>query len=112
MLRRREEETSGLGLPKEDFADAALRLEAAEQQKREAEAEAQRQKEMSTYKSYMEEIAYFQAHLEVYKEQREQEEEEQRHAEELRQIARQERMQALEAKKQSRVSNLLKWRRG
>ncbi len=112
MMRRQEEETSGLDRPKEDFTDAALRLEEAERQKLEVEAEALRQKEMSTYKSYMEEIMYFQEHLEVYKEQREQEEEKQRHDEELRQLARRERMQELQTKKQSFGSSLLKWRRG
>ncbi|MBR5559108.1 MAG: DUF2357 domain-containing protein [Oscillospiraceae bacterium] len=112
MMRRREEEASGLGNPKEDFADAALLLEAAEKQRHEAEIEALRQVELAAYKSYMEEISYFWAHLEVFKEQREQEEEEQRHAEELRQLARQERMQELQSKKQSLGSSLLKWRRG
>lgn len=112
LQRRHEEETSGLNAPKADFADVALKIEQADRLKQEAEEAVLRQKELATYKQYMEEIDYFKSHLEGAIEQRILAEEEEKHAEELRQIARQERMQEIEAKKQNTKRGLLKWRRG
>lgn len=109
LMRRREEaENSGLYAPLNDFADAALQLEIAENLKKAAEEEEIRQRELAEYKDYFEEISYFSAHLSVFLEQRNQEEEEMRHAEEIRQLARQERL----ARKNAKGNGILKWRRG
>lgn len=109
MRRREEDEHSGLHKPKEDYADAALQLELAERRKREEEAEELRQQEIAEYRSYFDEISYFDTHLNIFLELRRQEEEEERRAEELRLQARQERQAA---KKQLKAAGILKWRRG
>lgn len=106
--RRQEEDDCGLKKPKEDFADLVTQLEIAEGLKRQAQWEALRQKELSTYKAYMDELSYFQSHLPAFMDQRKKEEAQARHADELRRLARQER----QAKRDSGKSGILKWRRG
>lgn len=108
MRRREEDENSGLHAPIEDFEDAALQLEIAEHLRREAEEEELRQQELAEYRSYFDEISYFDTHLSAFLEMRRQEEEEERRAEELRLMARQER----QAKKQLKAAGILRWRRG
>lgn len=112
LSRRRDCELMGYDRPKQDFADAAMKLEQEERKKLAAAEEALRQQEAVLYKAYAEEISYFQSHLTVFMEQRVQEEEEERHAEELRQLARRERQQELQAKREAAQSGgILKWRR-
>ena len=113
LLRRKQDnEIMGYDRPKEDFANAALKLELAEKKKLEALEKELRQKEAVLYKAYAEELSYIQSHLSVFMEQRVQEEEELRHAEELRQLARRERLQELQARQEAaKKSGILKWRR-
>jgi len=86
--RMEEEQEMQSRAAKEDFADAAERLEEKEARMREEEAMRRRNKLLAVYRPYVDELAYFESYRKLQLEARIRQTAEQHHMEEVRNLAR------------------------